>query len=440
MSKVQVWKTSRDDMNFSSYSGVGEEAGVNELKASQININAEQEYQDILGFGGAFNEVGWEAISALNEDKKLELFNELFTKDGCNFTLCRTPIGASDFALDEYSLNDTANDFEMENFSIKRDKKTLIPYIKESLKTNSELKVWSCPWSPPGWMKTTGEMCAGGELIDTQENLKAYAKYLAKYIQAYSEEGVDIYGFCVQNETDVINVYPTSTMSAELMQKFIRAYLIPEIMRVQKKPLKTQIWAGTIRDVKGYADVIVDDPVLKQFIKGIGYQYSSAATVKDSYIKHSEIKLLHTESPCHNGRNAWDEAEEIFNDVIMYLENGCVNYCYWNMVLNEKEESSWDWKQNSMLTVNRETKEIRYNPEFYVMKHFSHNVMPGAKRIKTEGQQAGSFIAFKNPDGSVVCLVSNFSDEKKNVQINVSGKTVVETLNPHSIYTFVVIE
>jgi glucosylceramidase len=438
MSVIKTYKTSSNKIEFSSVKELNSKKSSDNLTLSQINIFPEEEYQEILGFGGAFNEVGWEAISSLDDEKKKEVFNELFTKEGCNFTLCRTPIGASDFALDEYSLNDVKDDFEMRNFSIERDKKTLIPYIKESLNTNPELKIWSCPWSPPNWMKTTGEMCAGGELIDTPENLKAYAKYFVKYIEAYNKEGVDIYGFCVQNETDVINVYPTSTMTAELMQKFIRAYLIPEIMKLEKKPLKTQIWAGTIRDVKGYADIIVNDPVLKQFIKGIGYQYSSAETVNDSYVKHPGIKLLHTESPCHNGRNAWDEAEDIFEDIIMYLQNGCVNYCYWNMVLNEKEESSWDWKQNSMITVNRETKEIKYNPEFYVMKHFSYSIMPEAKRIKTAGEHEGSYIAFKNPDGSIVCILSNFSDSEKTVKLNICGESFEEVFEAHSIYSFVI--
>lgn len=438
VTKIKACKTSLNKIEFSSLKELNSTKIAEGINFSQINIIPEEEYQEILGFGGAFNEVGWEAISSLDEEKRKEVFDELFSKEGCNFTLCRTPIGASDFALDAYSLNDVRDDFEMKNFSIERDKNYLLPYIKEGLKTNSELKIWSCPWSPPYWMKTTGDMCNGGELIDTPENLRAYAKYFAKYIEAYKNEGVDIYGFCVQNETDVINVYPTSTMPAELMQKFIRAYLIPEIMRLQKKPLKTEIWAGTIREVKGYADVIVDDPVIKQFVKGIGYQYSSAEVVRDSYIKHPDIKLLHTESPCHNGRNAWDEAEEIFKDVVMYLENGCVNYCYWNMVLNETGLSTWDWKQNSMITVNRQTKEIIYNPEFYIMKHFSHSIMPGAKRIKTDGDYNDSFIAFKNPDGSIVLILSNFDTDKKAVKFNISGKSFKEILEAKSIYSFVI--
>jgi glucosylceramidase len=108
------------------------------------------------------------------------------------------------------------------------------------------------------------------------------------------------------------------------------------------------------------------------------------------------------------------------------------------MVLNEKEESSWDWKQNSMITVNRETKEIKYNPEFYAMKHFSHSVMPGAKRIKTDREHEGSYIAFKNPDESIVCILSNFSDCQKTVKLNIAGESFEKILGIHSIYSFVI--
>lgn len=436
MNKLKVWKTSKEQMEFSPIKGL--DFSEKQEDIIDINLSNTEQYQEIIGFGGAFNEVGWEAISHLTQDKKKEIFDELFLKEGCNFTLCRTPIGASDFALDAYSLNDVRNDYEMKHFSIERDKENLIPFIKEGLKTNSELKLWSCPWSPPYWMKTTDNMCAGGELIDTPENLRAYAKYLVKYIEAYEREGINIYGFCVQNETDVINVYPTSTMTSELMQRFIRAYLIPELIISQKKPLRTEIWAGTIREVKGYADAIVDDAVNKQFIKGVGYQYSSAEVVRDSYNKHSAIKHLHTEAPCHNGRNAWDEAEDIFKDVIMYLENGCANYCYWNMVLNETGLSTWNWKQNSMITVDRENNKVIYNPEFYVMKHFSHCVMPGAVRIKASAQYNDSIIAFKNPDGSTVCIISNFSGYKKAVSLNTKDNSVKAELEPNSIYSFVI--
>ena len=404
-------------------------------RSLRLKIDPAKEFQEIAGFGGAYNEVGWEAVSCLSQEEQTKVFDALFGSGGCRFNLCRTPIGASDFALDDYSLNDVNGDFAMEHFNISRDKKRLLPYIFKSMEINPSIKVWGCPWSPPYWMKTSGDMCNGGELLDTTENLRAYAVYFRKYIEKYEKEGVPMLAVCVQNETDVINIYPTSTMPPELMKKLIRAYLVPELVRFQGKPLKTEIWAGSIRDVMGYADEVVSDPVIKQFVKGIGYQYSSPEVVGDSYEKYPRIKLYHTESPCHNGANSWEEAKEIYLDIVSYLENGCINYSYWNMILDESTLSSWGWKQNSMITIDRTTKEVHYNYEYYVMLHFGRFVEPGAKRIGSSGSVNGSMITFKNPDRSIIVLVSNFSDEKATADICLEQESYKVELEPSSIYT-----
>lgn len=435
MYQLSMWKTNSGDAKCCS-SQQNNSTGIEAFNSTvRIQVDSSKEFQEIAGFGGAYNEVGWEAVSCLSKEAKEKVFESLFGKEGCRFNLCRTPIGASDFALDEYSLNDFKDDLAMEHFDISRDRKRLIPYILDSKKINPGIKVWGCPWSPPYWMKTTGDMCNGGELLDTPDILKAYAGYFRKYIEEYEKEGITLQAVCVQNETDVVNVYPTSTMPSELMQEFIRAYLVPELVRFQRKPLKTEIWAGSIRDVMGYADGVVNDAVNRQFIKGIGYQYSTPEVVSDSYNKHSDIKHYHTESPCHNGANSWEEAMEIYRDIVSYLECGCVNYSYWNMILDESGLSSWGWKQNSMISINRSTKEVIYNDEYYVMMHFSRFIEPGAKRISASGCADGGLIAFKNPDSSIILLAGNFSEKKNITEICLDGQCFKVELEPSSLYT-----
>ena len=68
---------------------------------------------------------------------------------GLNFTVCRMPIGASDYATNWYSLDDTPGDFELKQFNLDRDRTLLLPYIKAAMKYQPELKVWGSPWSPP---------------------------------------------------------------------------------------------------------------------------------------------------------------------------------------------------------------------------------------------------------------------------------------------------
>lgn len=443
MFKVESFKTSKGTEMFVFC----DSEEVNEIEEETISISPERKYQEIIGFGGALNELGFEALNFLDKDKKTSLLEDLFTDEGCDFNFCRIPVGANDFAKDAYSLNDTDGDFEMKNFSIERDKNCLMQYVKEVLKTNAGVKIWSCPWSPPYWMKTNKNMCCGGELIDTPEYLRAYAKYLVKYIEAYRAEGIPIYALCVQNEIDVINVYPTSTMKPEVMREFIRSYLIPEFMKSFKDMYETEIWAGTIRNVPLYADKVVDDEVVKQFVRGLGYQYSSGAVVKAGYDKYKDLefpntteykglKIIHTEAPCHNGANSWAEAKEIFEDIVMYLESGCRNYSYWNIVLDETGFSTWNWRQNSLISIDRDKKEVIYNYEYYIMKHFSKFIKQGAHRVETFGDYDGTKIAFENEDGSIICLVSNFSAKDKVVKLNTCGRMLKIKLKRDTIYTF----
>lgn len=103
-----------------------------------------QVHQDVEGFGGCFNELGWEALNLLPEEERKAVLHSLFHPEGdLRFSICRLPIGASDYALEWYSLNEADGDLAMEHFSIERDRKYLIPYIREALKLNPDLKLFA---------------------------------------------------------------------------------------------------------------------------------------------------------------------------------------------------------------------------------------------------------------------------------------------------------
>jgi glucosylceramidase len=75
--------------------------------------------QTWLGWGGCFNELGGEALSVLPRGKQERLLGDLFDPAGaCRFNFCRLPIGANDYSLNWYSLNEHADDFKMRHFSI----------------------------------------------------------------------------------------------------------------------------------------------------------------------------------------------------------------------------------------------------------------------------------------------------------------------------------
>ena len=57
------------------------------------------------------------------------------------------------------------------------------------------LNLLTSPWSPPAWMKTNGQMNYGGQL--KPEYRDPWARYYVRYIRAYEQEGIPIWGLTV---------------------------------------------------------------------------------------------------------------------------------------------------------------------------------------------------------------------------------------------------
>jgi glucosylceramidase len=117
-----------------------------------------------------------------------------------------------------------------------------------------------------------------------------------------------------------------------------------------------------------------------------------------------------------------------------YIVNGACAYIYWNMILKPGGESSWGWRQNAMITIDPATRAVTFNPEYYVMKHFSGFIRPGAKRIRLAGPWSANSIAFKDNRGTTLVVRNPFTD-KKTITLAVSGQRYLLALAPESINT-----
>jgi len=155
---------------------------------ADLIVDESTTYQRFDGFGGCFNEMGWDALSVLNPDQVTTALRLLFDANvGANFRYGRLPLGASDYSLSRYTLDDTAGDFSMASFSIARDRQDLIPYIKAALQIRPDIHLWASPWIPPDWMKDSS-----GNMKSDAQTQAAYALYLARFVEEYGKEGLKI--------------------------------------------------------------------------------------------------------------------------------------------------------------------------------------------------------------------------------------------------------
>ena len=443
----QSWNR-EEALNFSGWN----------IETPDVQINPDDTLQNIDGFGACFNELGWTSLSELSENDRLAIMKELFEPGtGANFTICRMPIGANDFSLDWYSYDETEGDFEMKDFSIQNDFKTLVPFIQLAQKYNPELQIWASPWSPPSWMKWNKHYaCAipweglreefqnhlpadkqGKEgtnmFIQEDAYFKAYASYFGKFIDAYHQQGIRISMVMPQNEFNSCQIFPSCTWTAAGLATFIGEYLGPEL-----EAHKVQIMFGTMeRPAEALVDTILNDPEAGRYIKGVGFQWAGKEAITGIHQRYPKLKLYQSEQECGDGKNDWKYCNYAWTLMKHYLSNGTSAYMYWNISLNQDGFSRWGWQQNSLVTVDSVTNTFKFNHEYYLMKHISHFVKPGAKKLKTNGGY-NDLLAFLNADRSIVIIVRNPLDEVKQVTIQINSKAINPVLKASSFNTFLV--
>src|ERR1700747_3066004 len=198
---VNVWMTTdnqktklkqQSSISFSAGSGT----------APTVFVDETETYQYIEGFGASFTD---SAAYLLNEKVPPSQLSSVMTSlfdhaNGIGVSFVRNPMGASDLARFDYSYDDLPagqTDPNLLNFSIAHDLVDIVPLVKQAKQINPQLKIMATPWSPPGWMKTSGSMI-GGFLLSA--DYTPFSNYFVKCIQAYAAQGIAIDYISMQNE------------------------------------------------------------------------------------------------------------------------------------------------------------------------------------------------------------------------------------------------
>jgi glucosylceramidase len=386
------------------------------------------------GMGGAFNELGWHYLSMLSETNRSLAMQLLYGADGARFALGRIPIGASDYAMDRYTLDETPDDVTLAGFSIARDRERLLPFVKAAQAVKPNIRFWASPWTPPTWMKQ-GPFNAtpfdGGTMKGDDITLAAYAQYLIRFVQAYAAEGIAIETVSPQNEPGYSGTYPTCGWAPETYARLVGGHLGPAIAAAG---LTTKIMLGSFNGGPGDTDIVgtvLGDATARGFVDVLGYQWGMQGKVGG--VK-SYLPVWQSEHKC--GNYPWETktfnpnlapndnayAVESWGLIRDWIRAGVTSYSAWNMVLDTVgvgNDSQRVWPQNALLTVDTAQKTLNVTPTYFVFRHVSQFVVPGAKVVATKG---GDAVAFRNPDGSVVVVMYNAGAAKPTMTVAAAGK------------------
>jgi len=419
--------------------------GKTQTSALTIRVDESTQYQFIDGFGASLTDSSaWLLDRKLTPEQRKETLDQLFDpKSGIGLSILRQPMGASDFAIAEYSYDDVAKgekDSKLEKFSIEHDRAYIIPLVKQALARNPNLKIIASPWSPPGWMKTSQSMIFGAL---SPEAYPAFANYFVKFIKAYEAEGIPIYAITMQNEPlNIPGNYPGMGMTAVEQVVFLRDHLGPAL---KSAGLKTKVFVFDHNwDLIEYPNAVLSDAKAAAFAAGTAtHCYGGVPTAQNElHSRFPEKEIWMTE--CSGGD--WQKGnllEQQARLIIHSTRNWAQTVVLWNIALDQNHEPYLGGCTTcrGIVTVNHSTSPAQVIPtvDFTALGHVSKFVRPGARRIESNSFDQGSLedVAFQNPDGSIVLFVLNSSGGPMPFNIAWKGQFASYKMPAGAVATFV---
>lgn len=452
------------------------------LESGVVNLYPEIDYQVIEGFGGSMTETSAYHLSKMDPDTRRKALECYFSENGYNVRFVRVHIDSCDYSLEQYqAVEDPMSDPGLETFSIKRDKKYIIPMLKEAMEVSKQpISVMLSPWSPPACWKTPpirrendaavyGMMGApmppegpsrsfGGSL--KPEYYGSWAKYMVKYVKAYLEEGIPVTMLSVQNESIAATNWDSCVWTAEQEKTFLRDYLYPELKAAGlTDKVGLYFWDHNKERVLERALEVIDDET-SDMIEGVAFHWYSGdhfEAVKMVSEKFPDKKLVMSECCEFNsaglasrfmmlggqqktlGTIEYEHAVHYAHDIIGNLNAGMNRWIDWNFFVDKDGGPRHVPGGFTAGIIANEDGTFRKKMTHYYVCHFTKYIKPGAKRIGfSRCNDDFEMTAAKNPDGSLAAVFLNKKANDVSFAIRLGGKVIRVSLPANTISTIVI--
>ena len=440
-----------------------------------VRVNIDAKKQIITGFGGAFTEASATLLNQLGKENRAKILNAYFSKEGANYSLTRTHMNSCDFSVSNYSYTPVADDVALEHFSIEEDRNDLIPMIKEAMAISEEgFKLFASPWTAAPWMKDNNSW-VGGKLLPKYYD--TWALFFSKYVDAYRAEGIDIWGFTVENEPHGNgNNWESMLYSPKEMTDFVVNHLSPKLQADGKGELVILGYDQNREGIKEWVDEMYKDEETASHYDGTAiHWYESTYDYFPEALQYAHNKapnkyLIQTEAcvddeipvwkddawywkkEATDWGYKWREEEKKYlhpkyapvnryaRDIIGCLNNWVDGWVDWNMVLDR--QGGPNWKKNwciAPVIVDPEKDEVYLTPLYYVMAHFSKFIRPGAAVLEVDNKEKDLMItAALNPDQSVAVVVFNQEKEAKSFTLSVGETKKNMVIDAQALQTIII--
>jgi glucosylceramidase len=468
---VQVYETSASGNNLVQLDNFSDATNENRI---QVVLQPKQTKQTITGFGGSFTEASAYLLNKLSKKNRDSIIEAYFGESGAKYSLTRTHMNSSDFSLSNYSYTSVEDDKELKSFSIQEDLDDIIPMIKDAMDVSKDgFKILSSPWTASPWMKDNKNY-VGGKLLPKYYD--TWALFFSKYVTAYKNEGIDIWGFTVENEPlGNGNNWESMHYTPDEMTNFVQHHLGPQL-RHDYPDVKILGYDQNREHLNEWVDSQYKNEETSSYFDGTAIHWYASTY----HFYPEELQYAHKKSPnkyliqsegCVDSEIpkwkddawywkkeatdwGWDWAPEkdkplhpkyapvnrYARDIIGCLNNYVDGWIDWNMVLNKQGGPNWfkNWCVAPVI-VDENADEIYFTPLYYVMSHFSRFIRPEAKVFKVNYSDKDLMIsAAVNIDGSITVVVFNEKENLKKINLTLNNKSVTIDVKGQSLQTIVI--
>ena len=469
---VEVYETSANGNNLVKLENFSSDENTEET--IQVTLLPALKRQTITGFGGSFTEATAYLLNQLSKKNRDSIIEAYFGETGAKYSLTRTHMNSCDFSLSQYSYAPVEGDTELKHFTIQEDKDDIIPMIKEAMSVSKDgFKILASPWTASPWMKDNNDWM-GGKLLPKYYD--TWALFFSKYVTAYKEEGIDIWGFTVENEPlGNDKNWESMHYTPDEMTNFVQHHLGPKLNE-DYPDVKILGYDQNREHLREWVDSQYKNEETSKYFDGTAIHWYASTF----HYYPEELQYAHNKAPnkhliqseaCIDAEipvwkdDAWYWQKEAtdwgwtwapekdkhmhpkYSPVNRYARDiiGCLNnyvdgWIDWNMVLDTQGGPNWfkNWCIAPVI-VNPETDEVYFTPLYYTLSHFSKFIRPEAKVIEVNNLDKDIMItAAENQDGSIAVVIFNEKENAKNIQLTLNDKSVNIDIQGQAIQTIVI--
>ncbi|KAL9655934.1 hypothetical protein ABK040_007555 [Willaertia magna] len=292
-------------------------------------------------------------------------------------------------------------------------------------------------------------------LMNVSQILDSWSLFYSKFITEYRKEGINFWGFTIQNEPENAQDYEACLYTPEYTRDFIKNYLGPRIKKDHPN-IKIMIYDHNRDHAFNWAKIIYSDLEASKYVDGMAIHWYSSVSDGPDLEDYDKLTLTHnldkskfilgTEACWGNGVKLgdWYRGEAYAKDIIKDLQYNVVGWNDWNCFLNlQGGPNHVDGWCDAPIIVDVENQSFILQPMYYFFGHFTKYITKGSIRLDyTTNNQNLLITCFLTPvNNQVVIVAQNIEEQPINFLLYDSmfgdNYYLNVTLPPRSIKTLI---